>query len=121
VSLTDDIEAFVKQRDYVTFVEIQNLRGRGALRGDCGLEIPGREDLVLWGGMSDELGEALDELIRAGRIHLVPASRLTYLVDGGSMRLPLAKRPMGKPYKKPHWLPCCLRPGSGKEVAAAKR
>jgi hypothetical protein len=51
-----------------------------------------------------------DDILRAARkIHPVPTSRLTYIIDGKFLSLPIAKNE--RHYKKPHWLPVVLNPG----------
>ena len=35
-----------------------------------------------------------------------PLDRSCYFIDGGGLKLPIAKQPPRKGYKKPHWVPC---------------
>lgn len=58
--------------------------------------------------MTDEACRALTELLDEQVIHMVPAQFLTYLIDGATLTLPLAKSTVD--YKQPHWLPVVLRP-----------
>ena len=62
-------------------------------------------NVVFWGGMSDELIQAIIEARKDRKIIDRPSTPLVYLVDGGISSLPLAKRPPKTGYKKLHWLP----------------
>jgi hypothetical protein len=107
--LAEAAEALVRLKDYVTFVELQRLLAPGmTVNGDTAM-YAGRAagNLVMWAGMSDQFFDLVDGLLTAKKIFTHPASTMTYLIDGGSLRLPLAKR--AGPYKKPRWLPVCFR------------
>jgi hypothetical protein len=107
----DAVVQLVKARDYVSFTEIERLLAQRGVstQGDVTLTLPDRPSIVLWAGMSDAFFEIMAAVLRGRRIHLIPASQLVYLVDGGMLRLPLAKRVIQ--YKKPHWLPVTFRYG----------
>ena len=44
-------------------------------------------------------------LYNHAQIQLRPTSLLTYLADGGRLRLPVAQRPPKRGYKAPNWAP----------------
>lgn len=109
-SLADTIVSIVRKYDYVTFAELPRRlsdRGHTNTSGDSSIELPG--NLVLWAGLSVELVEAIRGLLSTKRLFLHPATTSTYMIDGGLLTLPIAKRAMPKGYRNPHWLPVCLR------------
>ena len=112
LSLKEKILSKVVAHDWVTFVELQRLLGDEA-EGDF---VYGADDMniLYWCGLSRRFVDAIESLNEERLIDLVPAvsGTLAYFIDGGRLRLPVAKRPPANGYKKPHWLPVCLRPGS---------
>ena len=109
-ALAKRIETFVKQRDFVTFAElVHHLGVEYPLEGELSLVTAGDRNLILWAGMSRLFYEAVVELLHGGQVVPQPTSILTYLIDGRSLTLRLAQRPPKSGYKKPHWLPVCLR------------
>jgi hypothetical protein len=98
--------AYVKVNGDASFVNMQNVIGDEA-RGDLAYCI-GR-NIVLWAGMSNAFCDALG-LLRANKLlELNPTIRLTYMIDGELLNLPIAKRPKPEGYSKPHWIPCVLQ------------
>lgn len=101
----------ITQRDYVTFVEIEHvLQPLIPVKGSMAIEIGSCPNLVLWGGMSDEWVAVMHEVQASGLVSMEPTSLLTYMVDGGRPRLPVAKRPPKGGYSTEHWAPVCFRP-----------
>jgi hypothetical protein len=70
----------------------------------------------MWAGVNDQFVDALDIFRDSGRIEPRAASVLTYFIDGGMLKIPIAKRPPKGGYKKDHWLPLVFW---SKEQAAA--
>jgi hypothetical protein len=104
--LADAVVEYVRANDWVSFPELQQRLGAYLeTGGDVCLEL--RTNLVVWAGMSQAFADLVQGLLAAGRLSLHPASVMTYLIDGGMLRLPLAKR--DREYRKPHWSPACLR------------
>jgi hypothetical protein len=98
--------AYVRDNDYVTFVELQRRLGAYMdVKGDLCWEL--RPGVVLWVEMSEAFAQLLRGLVQQKRLFLHPANWMTYMIDGGFLRLPVAKK--AQDYKKPHWLPVCLR------------
>lgn len=97
--MKQDIYNFVKERGYVSFVELSNnIEG---FNGDLAICLG--ENIIIWSGMSQEACDALRQLTHVDKtIEYIPASPLVYLCDGGGLDLPLAKS--ARKYKKPHWL-----------------
>jgi hypothetical protein len=90
----------------VSFAELdQKVEG---FRGPLAMELV--PNIFLWTSLSEEAADAIDALRAEGRITLEPACWLTYFMDRCVLSLPIAKRPTRRGYKKPHWLPVCLRP-----------
>ena len=106
--LADAIEAYVRAYDWVTFVELlRRLEPFAEVRGSMALEIA--PNVILWVGMSEAFVNAIEDLRQAKRLFAEPTVRLTYLIDGGGLKAPIAKRIPKGGYKKEHWLPVCLR------------
>jgi hypothetical protein len=95
----------VRDYDHVSFAELSNLFGDDA-KGNHVLEI--FPNVVLWSDVSEQFVEAC-KLMRP-EVEMTPASPLVYMIDGGALRLPIAKNPTKRGYKKPHWLPVTLSP-----------
>jgi hypothetical protein len=107
--LNEAIVAYVTKYDWVTFVELQNRFDhyrdtRGDLCLFLGDEYP---NIILWAGMSRAFVDLLERLQKDKRVFAHVASPLSYLHDGGMLKMPLAKR--AHKYKELHWLPVCLR------------
>ena len=111
-TLADAIVEIVTRWDCVTFAELPRRLvdvGLNAddLRGEHTLELAG--NVILWAGLSVELVDTLRSLLSTQRLYLHPATEWTYFGDGGMLTLPVVKRPPPAGYRKPHWLPACLR------------
>ena len=107
--LPDAVVEFVKAYDWVTFVELERrLSPHMEVKGDIAMSLGDNPKMVIWAGMSDELVTLIEKLLAEKRLYMHPAQWLTYMIDGGSLSLPLVRRPNYK-YKHPHWLPTCLR------------
>src|SRR5262245_19043932 len=120
IPLAEKILELVTTRRDVTYVELDRLEGFSG--GDMEMSIGNEQasNIVLWQRLTKEAVAALGELRQAKRIHQLPASILSYLVDGATLRLPLAKR--AQHYKEPHWMPVCFNPGPApKNVPKPKR
>jgi hypothetical protein len=106
--LADAIAAYVARMDWTTFVELeQRLAPYFEIEGNASIE--SAPNTFIWTGMSEPFAEAMLQLIDEGRLHLHPATSLTYVLDGGALRLPVAKRPPPGGYARPRWLPVLLR------------
>ena len=106
--LADAIEAYVRQYDWVTFVELgRRLEPFFELKGTWALEIA--PNVILWLGMSQPFVDAVEHLRHEHRVWVWPSSFLTYMFDGGCLKLPIAKRIPKAGYKKERWLPVTLR------------
>ena len=92
----------------VTFVELRRLFGQEA-KGQLSIVLAEYPNIVLWTGVSKTFVDAFD-FIRS-KIRLKSTSELTYLIDGGILQMPIAKKKCD--YKEPHWAPVCLNLGPG--------
>jgi len=102
------IVEYVRTRDWVTFAELKSRFGEYA-KGECSLGSPKNANVVYWSGISERFAEDINSLLGAGKVFLHPATLLAYLADGEVLTLPTVKRLPKGGYKKPHWLPACLR------------
>ncbi len=112
---------FIAAYDYVTIVELRDfLRPFMEVEGNASLKLD--RNVVVWANMSPRFANFVGSLLNDPAISVRPASWLSYVMDGGALRLPIAKRPPKQGYKEPRWLPVCLRPVSdpdpGPEAAA---
>ncbi|HUV51641.1 MAG TPA: hypothetical protein VMW64_01025 [Dehalococcoidia bacterium] len=106
--MLEDILWYVQTRDWVTPVE---LRGRYGERGTGDHALTLGTNLIVWTGLSESLVTAILRLLEKREIHAHPVSWLTYLIDGGGLKLPLAKRPPKRGYTREHWAPLAFRMG----------
>jgi hypothetical protein len=102
--LADLILEYVRNNGNVTMAEVSRIAGEDG-KGDIAWEIA--PNVVIWGGMSDKLCDALEMVQK--HTNLKPAHVLSYYADGAAMPYPIMKRsPPSGGYKKPHWLPVLL-------------
>jgi hypothetical protein len=106
--MKQQIEQLVRERDHVTYVELQILLGEES----CGnLRVDRPKNVVWWIGMSEMFCDAVMELRKEQRIYPAPASLLAYMIDGYALKFPVLKRAPRKPLKNPRWIPIVWRPG----------
>jgi hypothetical protein len=65
-------------------------------------------NVVIWTNLTHKGICTLVHLKRTGVIDLHPCPILYYMMDGGLLRYPIAKRPPSRGYKEPHWVPTVL-------------
>jgi hypothetical protein len=92
---------FIKGREHVSCVELSKEFGQG----DQVISKEEDENLVTAFGMSEELAQAVVNLTSRADIVPLPASILSYAVDGGMLNMPIAKKLPKGGYKTQHWLP----------------
>jgi hypothetical protein len=102
--MSQRILATIDRAGDATMVELQSAVGDES-KGEYSFEFA--PNVVMWAGMSEMFLAALQSLRPVIEPH--PSSVLCYLYDGGTLRLPLAKRPTRKGYKTPHWTPVTFR------------
>lgn len=97
----------VRLYNHVTFVELRGVLERHGVpsAGNGTMELSNCPNLFLWSGMSDEFYDIMAAVLRDEHIELRPTVLLTYLIDGGLLQLPIAKRPPKNGYREPHWAP----------------
>ena len=101
----DEVERYLDGWGLVTFVEFAEWLCE-SYRGDCRLTDARDPNIVYWGNLSSEIVEALNILIRAGRVELLAGSEWTNAWGSGIDGLPFAKeRPPAAGYDCPHWQP----------------
>ncbi len=98
----EEVLKFITDKDSVTFVEIEN-RWPNLKEADGGLVWELQPNLVAWSGWSKASYEMLRDLVKAGLIDMQSTQKLTYMIDGGGLNFPIAKKL--KPYKSFRWLP----------------
>jgi hypothetical protein len=87
----------------VSFVELgQSIAGFAGER-DCLLNA----HLIVWQGVSEAAITALNALQHSRQIVFLPCTALVYVIDGKTLRLPIAKR-RDHPYQRPAWYPVTL-------------
>jgi hypothetical protein len=104
------------QKGGVSMVEVswmQGSKGERALYGggspDC--------NVVLWVGLTENLIQALVQLMAEEKIEARTANPLIYLADGGGLNLPIAKG-INRKYKTPHWAPVVLNLSLASKILA---
>ena len=108
--LADAVVEFVRERDWVTPVEIQQrFAAYFPVHGTFDWASGTHRNVIFWVGLSEELADAIIDLLRARRLFMHPASWWTYCADGVLLNLPLVKCVPPGGYKRPHWAPTALR------------
>lgn len=104
----NEIVDYIAEYQHTSFAEMMRIMESHGIekKGDVVLSLPEFPNMILWGGISDEAADILQVVLVWPGIVLKPSSQLVYLIDGGLLRFPLAKRLHN--YKKPHWLPITL-------------
>jgi hypothetical protein len=108
---------YIRRYEHVSFIELQRF-AEDTLgipsSGDYALEAA--PNLILWAGVSNDFVDLVNAIKATKSVDLNPTSLLVYMVDGGLLNMPIAKRPPRNGYKEPHWAPVVLHL---KEAAAA--
>jgi hypothetical protein len=118
-TIKKQILEYVTANDWVSFAELQRIEGFKEpedATSHTRLSLPGFENIILWEGLTQEAADALKELQQEQKVYLQPGSWFSYLHDGASLRLPLAKQ--ARNYAEPHWLPRFCRPGTPPKMKA---
>lgn len=101
---------FIRVRDHVSFAELRDfLSSYIPVAGEFLMEFTEHPNLCLWGAMTEEFVAVMRDLQATKQVVMEPSSVLVYLIDGGILKMPIAKRPRKGGYKKPHWLPTVFR------------
>jgi hypothetical protein len=93
-----------------TFTYLEQRYGRPSL-GGMDLSYSQADNVVLWTGISQKLGQAIINLTTEGEIHWHPTTAGQYQIQGRALPLPLASLPIDREYTAPHWLPVAFRLG----------
>lgn len=97
---------YITEYNHVTFVELRKVwAAHIQTDGDHSIVLSDNPNVILWAGVSDRFCRLYDLLLKQG-VRIEPASPLAYLIDGGTLNLPVVKRAVT--YKTPHWLPVVL-------------
>lgn len=97
---------YIQEYGSVSFAELA--RHVEGFKGDYAFYSNKKKNIVLWDGLSEEAGQALEQLINSYKITMKPTMLLVYLIDGMFLGYPIARRV--RDYKKPHWLPIVFDP-----------
>lgn len=111
--MRDLILKLVHERPGTTFVEL--CREIPGFAGKLRLTAADYPNVVLWGNVSAEAIDAINQLQMERTIYLKPTLDLTYRADGEILRLPIAKG--FKQYKSPRWLPVVLNIPTKSQIA----
>jgi hypothetical protein len=100
---------YIRAHDGVTYAELEKvLAPYIQVVGTGSIAMGDFANVTLWGGVSRTFVDTLNEVRCTQLVCRQPVSVMSYLLDGTSLTLPLAKRL--RAYAKPHWLPVCFRP-----------
>lgn len=106
------IRRLVEERNHVSFAELN--RYIPGFTGDYGISSSVDPNVLYWAGLSQEAVEALRDLVAEKAFHYEPTGFLTYLIDGCTLKFPVARRIRKAGYKKEHWCPVVLVKGPKK-------
>lgn len=117
MSVTKNIDKFIKDyENNISFAElaqrVDGFQGDISILHSLGKNSRGEEkDVVVWSGVSQEAAEHIIKLINDKKIHYMPASPLTYLLDGMGLTIPqfdgIEEMESGVDY----WLPVVINSG----------
>jgi hypothetical protein len=93
-----------------TFTLLEQRYGRPTFGGQD-LSYSETDNVVLWTGISQALGQAIINLTAKRAIHWHPTTAIQYDLQGRMLPLPLASLPIDREYTTPHWLPVTFRLG----------
>jgi hypothetical protein len=99
--------SFVARNRGASFIEIKNVLSKIInTKGDYCLSLS-QHNIVLWAGMSLEFFEIIKKMLFGDnrKLEMKETAWLTYMIDGETLNLPVAKKLPKQGYKKPHWLP----------------
>jgi hypothetical protein len=105
VGVREAVYDLIRTRGGVSFVEVGKITPPTEASGDL-VTMWAAPNCMLWESLPRATAEAILELEREDRIRIKSAALLVYLIDGETIRLPIAKRV--RPYKAPHWIPTTL-------------
>jgi hypothetical protein len=103
-ALQEQILAFVRERDFVTFAALHK-HFAGDAREDTEIVLPGNR--VIWAGLPLPIINAVLALLDSGRLASVPGNKAAYRRDGRVLNLKVERRP--EPHAEPQWFPVLLR------------
>lgn len=120
--LVDAVAEYVRVYDHVTFVELtKRFKSYLEVAGTVAICLPTDPNVIIWAGLSQAFADVLVEALVAKRVHPHPTVWLTYMIDGGTLKLPIVKRATKGGRKKEAWLPVVLRAVSIPEKTARRR
>ncbi len=110
VSIKKAIAAKVMTDDHVSFIEVQRIFNDHNFdyKGKRMICHPEHSNLVFWSGWNDTAINIMTEILQEHPIGMSTADIMIYLIDGGGLQLPIAKK--ARSYKKNRWYPVVLRP-----------
>lgn len=108
MTLQDEVLAYIEKQNNVSFAELVHMFPQFK-DGDRAICAPDRPNTIFWCDIQDEAASAIQSLIESGKAHFYPTSILTYVIDGMTLKLPLAKT--ARHYKKEHWCPVVIKRG----------
>ena len=107
--LDDAVVGYVYASPWATWVELVNFfKSRTEVEGKMVVTVPSYPTIWLWANLSDSFIDAVGKALKEKRIEMEPTEWLTYMIDDGTLQIPLAKRLHH--YKKKRWLPVCFIP-----------
>lgn len=98
-----DLVKMIKDKKYVSFVEIENYFDKVDFdyQGEECIVNSDNKNIVFWSGWNAQATKLLIDLLREKIIKMMPTDILVYLADGKQLTLPIYRD--DKPYEQ--WLP----------------
>jgi hypothetical protein len=99
----------IQKEGHVTFLEIERLFKMGGFpyKGSLPLCSASDENILYWNGWNKGAIRIIRKILRNEAIVIAPTDTITYVIDGGGLDLPIARK-ADEQYKVPHWLPITL-------------
>ncbi len=108
--LQQKVLEIIRREDNVRISELKRwMSDIMTVDGDVQLKLPG--NLIVFDGLSQDLADVLNPLIRSGKIVLHPPTHLDEFIIKirTTQDMKLADWPPKVPYDEPHWLPSVMR------------
>lgn len=100
----------IKEYQNVSVVEIRGVLDELGIPTNGQVALEFALNCFIWFGMSEEMAEILQALLRDEEVDIKQTCLLVYFCDGSVPNVPMAKRIPKAGYKKPRWIPVVFNP-----------
>lgn len=100
---------YLRKNKGTSYVEIERIfkENNFDYQGERSIISSGCPNVIFWSGWNENAIGIVRELSSSGEIEREPCDPIMYLIDGGSLDLPIQRT--DKELKTPHWLPILFK------------